>query len=352
MIQRPAPRSRPRTIPSIFSNLPDQLQFQVRNATLNDPMFRAVRILVLSLAVSAGVIASEASVASFRKTVGASITFAPDGTPPVRDSAGRLIVVNWNVHVGNGNVADLIDAISKKETASGRGRPEFVFLLEEAVRQDPNIPASTGIKVPKRIGRPEQSKDVAALARQLGWWLYYAPSMRNGDGLDLRAEDRGNAILSSLPLQSVEAVELPFVVQRRVALIATVADANQQPKLRVAVTHFDTRAPLLRGWIFGGPSARNTQAKGLVSAFGKFQGDRLPLVVGGDFNTFMGSKGVIDTMSQVAPHTNCGSQATHALGTLDHIFADVPAAWSQECRRGDTTFGSDHYPLILSLNVF
>jgi hypothetical protein len=65
----------------------------------------------------------------------------------------------------------------------------------------------------------------------------------------------------------------------------------------------------------------------------------------------MGSKGVIATMSQVAPHKNCGSQATHALGTLDHIFADVPESWSHECRRGDATFGSDHYPLILSLDI-
>jgi endonuclease/exonuclease/phosphatase family metal-dependent hydrolase len=328
------------------------LQFGTWNATLNDPMFRAVRILVLCLTVSVGFAASEASMATYRKTVGPAITFAPADSAAQRNSAGRLIVVNWNVHVGNGDVAGLIEKISSLETANGQGRPEFVLLLEEAVRQDPNIPASTGFKVPKRIARPEQNKDVAALARELGWWLYYAPSMRNGDGLDLRAEDRGNAILSSLPLQSVESVELPFAVQRRVALIATVADGHGQPQLRVAVTHFDTRAPLLRGWIFGGPSARNTQAKGLISALGKFQDDGLPLVVGGDLNTYMGSKGVIDTMSQVAPHTDCGSQPTFALGmTLDHFFADVPEAWSHECRRGETTFGSDHYPLILSLDI-
>lgn len=314
-------------------------------------MFRAVRILVLSLTVSVGLAASDASVATYRSTVGPALTYAPTDAPPIRDSAGRLIVINWNVHVGNGDVARLIDKVSKAETTSGRGQPEFILLLEEAVRQDPNIPAPTGFKVPKRIARPEGSKDVAALARELGWWMYYAPSMRNGDGLVERAEDRGNAILSSLPLQSVEAVELPFVVQRRVALVATVADAQQQPKLRAAVTHFDTRAPLLRGWIFGGPSARTTQAKGLIAALGKLQDDRLPLVVGGDLNTFMGSKGVIDTMSQVAPRANCGSQATHAFGMLDHVFADVPPAWSQECRRGESKFGSDHYPLILSLNV-
>src|SRR6185503_2814273 len=138
--------------------------------------------------------------------------------------------------------------------------------------------------------------------RKLGWWLYYAPSMRNGDGIGEHAEDRGNAILSSLPLQGAEAVELPFAAQRRVALVATVTDAQKQPRLRVAVTHLDTRASLLRGWIFGGPAARNKQAKELVSALKKFEADPLPLIVGGDLNTYLGAKAVIDTMSGLAPH--------------------------------------------------
>jgi endonuclease/exonuclease/phosphatase family metal-dependent hydrolase len=304
------------------------------------------------LAVSVGGFESEPALATYRDTVGPAITFAPGVTPPTRHSSGRLIVVNWNVHVGNGDIVGLIDALSNFEKVSGRGRPEFVLLIEEAVRQDENIPASAGVRVPSRIARSEESLDVAAVAHRLGWWMYYAPSMRNGDGLGPGAEDRGNAILSSLPLESVESVELPFVVQRRVALIATVVDARRQPQFRVAVTHFDTRAPLLRGWIFGGPSARNSQAKGLVSALGKVQDNGLPLIVGGDLNTYLSSKGVIDTMSQIAPHTDCGGQATHAFGlTLDHIFADVPSAWSPDCRRGDNAFGSDHYPLVLSLNI-
>jgi endonuclease/exonuclease/phosphatase family metal-dependent hydrolase len=129
-------------------------------------------------------------------------------------------------------------------------------------------------------------------------------------------------------------------------------DAQRQPKLRVAVTHFDTRAPFFKGWIFGGPSARNKQAKGLVAALKGFEADSLPLVIGGDFNTYLGSGGVMDAVSATAPHTDCGDRATHVLGLrLDHIFARIPDAWPAQCVRGESTFGSDHYPLVLSLSV-
>jgi endonuclease/exonuclease/phosphatase family metal-dependent hydrolase len=299
--------------------------------------------------------ASEPAVVAYRNTVGPPIVFSPPEPHYSVDPKSRLIVVNWNVHVGHGDVIGLIDKLSSSEKANGFGNPEFVLLLEESFRQagqDKDIPDSTGVEVPGRIAPPDPSKDIAYVARKMGWWLYYAPSMRNGDGTGEHAEDRGNAILSSLPLEHTEAVELPFAVQRRVALIATVSDGRNQPKLRVAVTHFDTRAPLLQGWIFGGPAARNKQAKDFVTALKKFDADRLPIIVGGDLNTYMGSKAVIDTMSGMASHTDCGTQATHTMGvTLDHIFATVPEAWPGRCVRGDTTFGSDHYPLVFPLNV-
>jgi endonuclease/exonuclease/phosphatase family metal-dependent hydrolase len=198
---------------------------------------------------------------------------AADTNPAVRDSTGRLIVVSWNIHVGNGDVVSLIDRISSFEHAQGNGDPAIVLLLQESVRQSSDIPKSSGFSVPGRIARSEDKLDIAALARKLGWWMYYAPSMRNGDGAGELAEDRGNAILSSLPLQSVEPVELPFSVQRRVALVATVADTRMQPLLRVAVTHFDTRAPLTKGWIFGGPRARNKQASALLASLDQYETD-------------------------------------------------------------------------------
>jgi len=89
-----------------------------------------------------------------------------------------------------------------------------------------------------------------------------------------------------------------------------------------------------------------------VSALEKFAADRMPIVVGGDLNTYLGSKAVIDIMSEVATHTNCGNQATHTWGlALDHIFTNIPGTWQGQCARGSSAFGSDHYPLVLSLNL-
>src|SRR5262249_40594986 len=213
---------------------------------------------------------SEPTVVSFRQTVGPPIVFAPPEAQSFTDANGRLIVVNWNVHVGHGHVTDLIEEITRIEERNGFGKPEFVLLLEGTFRQSQNIAAWTGFKVPRRIDPPHASMDIEALAHKMGWWLYYAPSMRNGSDIGEDAQDRGNAILSSLPLEDLQSVELPFAVQRRVALIATVTDNLKQPKLRVAVTHFDTRAPFLHGWIFGGPAARNNQAKAFASALEQF----------------------------------------------------------------------------------
>jgi endonuclease/exonuclease/phosphatase family metal-dependent hydrolase len=295
--------------------------------------------------------AAEPNISSYRRTVGPPVIFAPVAVQPSADPKGRLIIVNWNVHVGHGNVLGLIDEISRVEEFNGFGKPKFILLLEESFRRSKEIPTSTGFTVPRRITPPDPKMDIEQLAHKLGWWMFYAPSMRNGDGLGEEAEDRGNAILSSLPIADVEAVELPFAVQRRVALIATVMDTQNQPKLRVAVTHFDTRARLLQGWVLGGPAARNKQAQGFVSALKKFGTDDLPLVVGGDLNTYMGSKPVIDTMSEIAPHTDCGNLATHSWGgVLDHFFASIPETWPARCARGESQFGSDHYPLVLSLD--
>ncbi len=306
--------------------------------------------LVLSMFVSL-LAASEVNVVSSRNTVGPPIVFTP---PPMRqppDRKGRLIVVNWNVHVGHGDIKALLKTISDAENAKGLGKPEFVLLLEESFRQGAEIPASTGVKAPRRIAPPDSAMDIEDLARSFGWWLYYAPSMRNGDLVGADAEDRGNAILSSLPLRDVKAFELPFGVQRRVALTAAITDVQGQPRLRVAVTHFDTRAPLMKGWIFGGPATRNDQAKGFVSALKEVGIDNLPLVIGGDLNTYMGSQ-ALETVSEIAPHANCGSVATHILGMkLDHLFARIPGSWASECVRGQSTHGSDHYPLMLHMNV-
>jgi endonuclease/exonuclease/phosphatase family metal-dependent hydrolase len=256
-------------------------------------------------------------------------------------------VVNWNIHVGNGNLRQLIDRLRQDEQLAGRDEPDFVFLLQEAYRRGSDVPLrlNSSESVPGRIAT--SSAGVDALAAGLDWWLFYAPSMRNG----AMAEDRGNAILSSLPLSELRVIELPFSVQRRVAISATISDTVGGLHFRVAAVHLDTRAPFGRGFIFGAPAARNRQAHWLASQLMTVPDD-VDLVVGGDLNSYMGPfESSIGTLSKVAPRTDCGSAATHATGMmLDHIFArfTTPSAGMPSCRRLDDRFDSDHYPLVLA----
>src|SRR5262245_21078076 len=101
---------------------------------------------LLSVFVSLAVSGSSAD--SFRQTVGPAVMISPAKPAPLQESAGRLIVVSWNVHVGNGDVEAVIDSISNSERTQGHGEPQFILLLEESVRQSPDIPSSTGFNVP------------------------------------------------------------------------------------------------------------------------------------------------------------------------------------------------------------
>ena len=52
--------------------------------------------------------------------------------------------------------------------------------------------------------------------------MLYAPSMRNGESAG-GGEDRGNAIVSTLPLADPTVIELPLERQRRVVVAASIA---------------------------------------------------------------------------------------------------------------------------------
>jgi len=283
-------------------------------------------------------------------TVGPALIRKP--RKPHVPGGGRVFIVDWNVHVGNADVAGLIQQITAGERTAGREDPEFVLLLQEAFRRGGDVPRNiaSGRGVPARIS--PGTEDIQALADRLDWWLFYAPSMRNGQS-DGAPEDRGNAIMSTLPLDSPEAIELPFSVQRRVALAAEVHDDSRALRVRVLSVHFDTRAPLGGGFIFGASAARNRQAKWLAHVL-KQQAVEIPLIVGGDLNSYWGPfESSIGTLSTVADPVDCGKAGTHTSGfTLDHIFARLPSSMAGlTCSRGVARFDSDHYPLVMSLPV-
>src|SRR5207249_9938072 len=125
-----------------------------------------------------------------------------------------------------------------------------------------------GVGVPRRIlVQPPKGKrvDVVASADDVALNIFYAPSMRNG-AQRLPREDRGNAILSTLHLHNLEAIELPLETQRRVALVATIQGTTSEGtpwQLQLCDVHLDTRSGVLHGWrSFGG--GRLSQAQALV----------------------------------------------------------------------------------------
>jgi endonuclease/exonuclease/phosphatase family metal-dependent hydrolase len=256
------------------------------------------------------------------------------------------------VHVGNADIEALIDDLKASERVSGRDDPEFVFLLQEAFRRSVDVPSNTGRRgsIPRRI--QSSPNDIQALAAKLDWWMFYVPSMSNGEQVGDAAEDRGNAILSSMPLAELQAIELPFSVQRRVAIAAIVDDPYRALRFRVASLHLDTRAPLVRGVVLGASAARNRQAKWIVDAVNRFPADDVSLIIGGDLNSYWGPlESSIDTLAVVAPRMDCGTN-THTTGfTLDHMFARFTSGMSvASCRRAIDRFDSDHYPLVLALD--
>jgi endonuclease/exonuclease/phosphatase family metal-dependent hydrolase len=205
------------------------------------------------------------------------------------------------------------------------------------------MPRPPGAAMAGRIGFAKESFDVVDAARRARLNVAYVPSMRNG----VDAEDRGNAVLTTLPISAVANIELPFGRQRRVAVAATLAPPGSDSVFRVVNAHFDTA---LRYGV-GGPDAwRRRQADALLNAI---RASALPTVVGGDFNTWWGNdEPAVDDLRRAFPaakdrvtgETWRGPLAMRAR--LDHMFA---SGWDDplEVRRAARRFGSDHYPLYL-----
>jgi endonuclease/exonuclease/phosphatase family metal-dependent hydrolase len=263
----------------------------------------------------------------------------------------RLAIVTWNVHVGGGDVGELIRRLEAGEYTSGERIEHFVLLLQEAYRRDGGVPArlAAGLPVPARIGSrnaKERRADIDRIVGEQRLAVLYVPSMRNGAD-PAAPEDRGNAIVSTLPLLSPSVIELPFERQRRAA-VAVVEGRTQSGtgwRLRVADAHFDTALALTRG---GPLAARRRQASALVDALATAPEDT---VLGGDLNTWLGStEPALKTLRRAFPDgvdrtgtTWRGPLGVHAK--LDHLLARGRARLRHVARLPDR-LGSDHYPVL------
>ncbi|MEJ2371782.1 MAG: hypothetical protein P8Y07_13150 [Gemmatimonadales bacterium] len=291
------------------------------------------------------------------RTVGPPVVrTVPSVSPPDPADGDSLAVIGWNILIGGGDVPRL--------------------LIQEAHRRSeavPDVPES--FRFPPRIvpaSHPEGWPDIVELARRCGLALFYVPSQRNGPETVVGGrEDKGNAILATLPLSDLLAIELPFEAGRKVAVGATISLAAGK-RLRVVSVHLDVASTLYRT-LTTANTARLRQAVGVVEALalsksGEITSGMVPVgsggvscgvrphtiatVLAGDFNTWSAGESTVDQLLACFPDSApWDGQPTHGSYPTDFIFfrrAAEGRIWrldGSEERVADS-YGSDHHARI------
>ena len=277
--------------------------------------------------------------------------------PPARIAAirsadalsGPFAVVTWNTHVGGGYLERLVGDLRGGRLTGGVPVTQFVLLLQEVYRSGAEVPEpdpdrvawASAERTPAVAGARESLPDTA---RRLGLNAVYVPSMRNGAPLQTD-EDRGNAIVSSVPLADVVAIELPLERQRRVAIQATVRVRSSDGG-DVAVAFLDahfTNMVLHHLWLLS-ESGRLRQAQALSAVLPR-EG---PLIIGGDFNAWFGFHDAAyrELAKHAQPAPGQDRRASFGPMRLDHLLFRLPGGWTAAVRRAEDRYGSDHYPLV------
>lgn len=278
---------------------------------------------------------------------------ALDVAPPLPHKTTVIDVLSWNIAIGLGRLEQVVDKVRTPN------RP-LVVLVQEAYRADDTVPHE--IKSPHHGGKyPRNARiDIIDMANELGFSLRYAPSMRNGR----HRSDRGNAILSSVSIAHARAFALPHVRQLRVAVAAEV---HGLPWLTFVCAHLDTRGNLQGS---KGPArysaGRMAQADALAKKLVSEWGDDQTVVIGADLNTYFGTRepllrGFLHAGFKRIPHEPLRSHTFHARPLrmlLDHILVRGDVANVSVRRidddpldRGKTIFGSDHHPLLATIEL-
>lgn len=263
-----------------------------------------------------------------------------------------LAIVTYNMNLGAGAVTAVLDSLVAGGFSGGVPIRDYLVLLQETIREGASVPD----RVPSGSGAgrarypaPSAGKriDVVALAERSGLHLFYSPAMRSGNGPNPRglSEDRGNAILSTIALEGLTMVELPWGGARRIAQVATVrgvAAGGHRRSLDVANVHFDV-GPL-------GPSAlsaiRARQARAMVAVLDSSRS----VVLGGDLNSFSLTRTAesVQILRRGFPDGPLGDPApTRGWQRLDYLFFRLPSGSSASSYvRLASGFGSDHLPLL------
>jgi endonuclease/exonuclease/phosphatase family metal-dependent hydrolase len=286
---------------------------------------------------------------------------ALDLAPPAQGeraaSLTSFVVVSWNVWVGHGRLLELVERLAAGELGVPGDLPA-VLLIQEALRRDDSVPErSNGFAPRELVTRIRPRQDIVEVTRRLGWNLRYIPSMRNG----AERSDRGNAILTPLPLGPATAIELPLVLQRRVAVAAAVTLSGRP--IRLLSAHLDPRGPAGYKWL--GAAGRALQTAQLLADV-----EDPTVVLGADLNLGRGRAERAWRLLMeggfafgVPPEPPTWRHTYHALPrlVLDYVLFrnEARAIRSAMVRRvdedisdrGPNVFGSDHHPLLARIDL-
>jgi endonuclease/exonuclease/phosphatase family metal-dependent hydrolase len=258
---------------------------------------------------------------------------------------------------------------SLPSTGRRADRSHFVLLLQEALRRSNDIPdVSKRYETLRAVDntRPDSVLDVVEVAEHCGLGVFYMPAVRNGwEERDGKREDKGNAILSTLPLSDPIAIELPLEGARRAMAAATIHSASGD-SLRVATVHLETTAGLWR-LIRTGNSSRLRQALAIVDVLDRIEVERgksitdaehppyaTNTILAGDLNIWTTSETSFRRLWEHFPDSPRPlEEGTRGPFPTDHILfrrttlsPSSATIVQQSYRHVDTEFGSDHRPSL------
>ncbi|UCD23356.1 MAG: hypothetical protein JSW51_09910, partial [Gemmatimonadota bacterium] len=297
-------------------------------------------------------------------------------------SNDSLAVVVWNTDAGAGYLQELLRQELGLDCTGDTPRlkpgfSHFVLLIQEALRRSneiPDTPDKLWVTPPpvKEQERPGRRLGASEVARECGLSYIYAAASRNGwqprDGL---REDKGNAIISTLPLSDFIVAELPFEAARRVVPMATVHGPNGD-SLRLASVHLITTPPVWRT-LKTGNSARLRQSLGLVDALALIEGERagcspeqvrsaecevrsansypIATVIAGDLNTWSTRETALRHLVEYFPDSPpLLQQPTRGPFPTDHLLfrrgQGGATVLPHTYERIDKAYYSDHNPIV------
>jgi hypothetical protein len=263
-----------------------------------------------------------------------------------------LVVLTWNAHLAEGQLVDLINSLRSGHLTGGEPVRHFVLLLQELYRRGADVPTFAPDTRSAYAIKPRDpnAPDVRQYSEALGLSLLYVPSMRNGPAV---LEDRGNAIVSTEPLEDAFALELPFERQRRVAVGAAIQVRTPQGPLRLHLfdVHLEPLSSPSSLWVFRNPRKRQVNAILDLLRSPRFDDDErsIGVVLGGDFNTIQGGieeDAYIQARAWSRSLVREDGRSTHRMGRIDYLFFRVDSDWTASTTRVDDKFGSDHHPVL------